>query len=895
MNRVLSLSSAALLLAAMHPVHAQERGAAQLHALVNGLTVTPRVLIIGARPGDADADLIAWLARGHHIQTGYLSLTRGESATNYTGLESGATLGAIHVQEALAARRIDGGAQFFTGAYDFGPARNTAEVFRQWSHARLLGDVVAIVRAFRPQVIMARFRADTTDRDGQHAASAVIAREVFDAATDTVQFPTMSFGMPWSPSSVYEPGGGVSIDSHEYDRVLGRSYADIAAESRAQLRSFGLVPAPWEVEGDTQWRRIAARGADSAATADPSSIFSGIDTSFARLQKTAPGEVIGAVRRELLTQVPGILAYADSARAALDLERPTIALPYLMRVVEFASSARVLLRSCRHPTRDAAASLSNTKCQPEWLDLDASLDLVLQRATDAVLAASGVTFSAVADREFLAGGDTAHVTITVVNNGDAVVRLNDVSVTGAIPLRMTEPIRIAAHGSARVMRSVTNATYANPWWIAKRDSNFYPPSVTALDGVPRPAIFLRDFLVSSVAVPENIRRLSDATVTLTMGVTTLTSSIGAVVFRTADPVLGARDNTMSGVPAVTLSFARALEWAQAGKVLKKPMRATLRSFSDVPQRVALRSSSRRGAVRLDSLPPSVVLAPHETREVWMQLRGTPDVATYDLELAGIAPSDTFDIGFRTLQYSYLPPIHYLRQAALRVQAVDVEIPNRLTVAYVRGAGDEADVALKQLGVPAYVFNAEGLTRFDLEGISTVVIGPSAFRVDPGLLTQMPRLTEFARKGGTVLVLSNPDAIVQPGVLPFPVGYARPFAEQVTQGNTPVMMIEPRARLLTWPNVITGDDWLQWVGARAPLVPTTVDARYAFVVETHDPEQRENRNSILVATVGKGRVIYTSLTLTEQIANGVPGAMRLFVNLLSAGLTAETKVAKSESK
>ncbi len=228
-------------------------------------------------------------------------------------------------------------------------------------------------------------------------------------------------------------------------------------------------------------------------------------------------------------------------------------------------------------------------------------------------------------------------------------------------------------------------------------------------------------------------------------------------------------------------------------------------------------------------------------------------------------------------------------------AVDVEIPSRLSVAYVRGAGDDTDVALRGLGIPVYVVNNEGLTRIDIDGLSTVVIGPDAFRVDRGLLTQMPRLTEFARKGGTVVVLSNPDAITQPGVLPFPVSYALPYAEQVTREDAPVVTTEPRARVLAWPNVIRGDDWLQWVGARAPTVPTSADARYAVAIETHDPEQRENRNSILVATVGKGRIIYTSLTLTQQIANAVPGAMRVFVNLLSAGLPVEAKAANDGAR
>ena len=136
----------------------------------------------------------------------------------------------------------------------------------------------------------------------------------------------------------------------------------------------------------------------------------------------------------------------------------------------------------------------------------------------------------------------------------------------------------------------------------------------------------------------------------------------------------------------------------------------------------------------------------------------------------------------------------------------------------------------------------------------------------------------------MVILANPEAASQPGVLPFPVGYAQPVVDQVTREDAPVVMTNANARLLTWPNRIREVDWRNWVGARALSLPTTVDARYARPLEIHDPGQRDNGNSILVASVGKGRIIYTSLTLTQQISNAVPGAMRMLVNLLSAGLT-----------
>ena len=881
-HRPLALAVAGFLAVCPARAQAPDRSVQALHALVAGLTVTPRVLIVGARPTDADADLIAWLARGHHVQTAYLSLTRGESALNYTGREATAALGAVHVQEALAARAIDGGEQFFTRAYDFGPARNAEDAFSHWDHLTLLGDAVAIARTFRPQVIIALFRADSIERDGHRQVSAIIARELFDAAADTVRFPAAKFGMPWTPESLHEPGGSITFDAGEFDRIAGRTPADLAAESRAQLRSFGFAMPPWERTGPSHWHRAAVRGADSLAGADSTSVFFGVDTSFRRLQRNTPYEMVSTGRRPLVVQLPAILAESDSARAALDLAHPATVIPHLKRVVELASAARILLRSCGHPARDAASSLSNTRCRAEWLDVDASLDLVLQRASDALLIASGITIEAVADREFVASGDTARVVVTVYNHGETPISVNDVSITGGIAVRMGAAFRVAAHDSVRIMRNVVTLPYAHPWWIFKRNDDFYPSSTMALDGVPRPAVLLRDFKAQGIAIPETIRRLSDVTTTITIDRTTVTSSAGDVRFRAADPVLGVRARPISGVPPVTLDFERALAWAEAGKSLSRPLRVTLTSFSDRPQTFQLRTGLP-GKVSVDSQPPSITLAPHEAREVTLRLHGRPDTSHYDLGATGVTPADTFAVGFRTAQYSYLPPLHFFREAALRVQGVDANVPRRLTVAYIRGAGDDADVALKEIGIPVYVLNTEGLTRFDIAAVSTVVIGPDAFRMDRNLVTQMPRLLEFVRKGGTLVILPNPDAVSAGGVLPWPVSYAQPLAEGVTQRAVPVTALEPRSRLLAWPNVIGTADWMAWSGARAASMPSVVDPRYVSAVEMHDPKQPQNRNALLSATLGRGHLIYTSLALTQQVQGGVPGALRILVNLMSAGL------------
>jgi hypothetical protein len=382
-----------------------------------------------------------------------------------------------------------------------------------------------------------------------------------------------------------------------------------------------------------------------------------------------------------------------------------------------------------------------------------------------------------------------------------------------------------------------------------------------------------------------MRTVSEAAVTLTVGMTTITTSNRPVVFRSADPILGVRDRAVSGVPPVTLGFERTMEWAVAGKPLKKQVRLVARNYSDRARTIALRTPPGGSGVRLDSLPRAVTLNPHDSRELSITLRGTPAQMRYELPLAGVAGAEQFTSGFRTAQYTYLAPMHFFRKSNLYVQGVSVELPPRLAVAYVRGAGDDIDVALKQLGVPVYTFNAEGLLRFGLDGISTLVFGPDAFRVDPNLAGMTDRFSEFMKKGGTIVMLDNPAAMSLPGVIPYPLALTTPYPDQVT---LPSALVTPVAtsRLLSRPNRITATDWKEWVGDRATSIPSVVDPHYERVIEMHDPDEPANRNTLLVANVGRGKFIYTSITFASQVTNGVPGAMRLFINLLSAGLGVE---------
>ncbi len=860
------------------PLPSPDRSADELYRLVHGLTVTPRVLVIGMHPDDEDSPLIAWLSRGRNIETAYLSVTRGEAAQDFGGEAAGSIIGGIRTQELLAARRVDGAHQYFTRAYDFGFARNADEVFQAWPRDSVVGDIVAIIRAFRPHVIVAVFPDSIRDGNGQHMALTTLAEQAFQSAADPQRFPPLEFGARWLPAKLYRHGPGIRIPFDEYDRVLGKTYAEVAIESSSQHRSQGLAnvanPRRTILELRRSLTRVNAEGTDT-------SFFDGVDTSFARFTPNAPATIAG--------EVPSLVAFADSARRALDAGNRTALITSLAQVVRLASDIRGEAQRCRHPSPEAVRPRDpNALCNPNALDLDASIDLVRSRANAALVAAAGISIEASADRELLATHDTASVMITVGNHGTSPVTISGIAGMGFVPA-VNQIIIIPPDSSAHVFRSVTGLDDPHLWWFGQRENNRFPGVATPLDGVSR-GIVAGPSVVPGVVIPEEMRRTSDVRIAIDVAGASVSTSIGPVMYRYADAQVGLQNRPLAGVPDATFRFPRALEWIPINKPITRNLRVAVKSHTDKPLRLGI-GMLVPGAITVDTgkgsvLPKEITLDPREERELVVPLRGMlkkADRAPFSL-WGTTAASITYQTGFTTFQRDYLPPIRVRKNSGAWIQGVDITVPPELTVLYVPDGMDDVRSALTQVGVSAREISPEQLLTQDLKNVRAIALASHALEKYPDLAAQSKRLLDFVRDGGTLVIQRGDNATVSSRLFPYPIALQRINPERVVQPDAPVTLLDAKARLLNWPNKLSLVDWSEWVVGRAELVPTTVDSRYARIIETHDADQPANANSILVARVGKGTLIYTTLTLDTQIAGGVPGALRLLVNMLSAGLT-----------
>lgn len=854
-------------------------GAAALRDALDGMTTTARVLIVGMHPDDQRPELAVWLSRVHHVETAYLFVTRGESGLNLAGPESGPTLGAIRVAETMNARRIDGAHQFFSRAFDFGPARTADEALSIWNRDSVVAELVTTIRAFRPQVIIAVRGDSVPDGDGQHAALDTLVDHAFTSSADTARFPVSLAGAPWPVAKWYRVGPGLHIETAHFDSFRGRTTAELARDVRATARTQGPRDLGDSASSVVELRLVAARRDRDDGGAVDTTLFGGIDTSFARLAADTDPRAAETVGQ--------LASLADSLRATIELARPDAAVPALVRMAMAASQLRRLFPSCGHAAANAAISVtpiaSARVCTPAELDRDAAVDLVRERATAGLLAAAGIVVEARADRELVAAGDSARVTVTIANHGELPLQLSALSVHGELGVdgnRVTAAI--APGASATFTRHVARILSDTPWWFGQRADERYPDSPWPRDGLARRGASA-SILAPNAAVPDDIRRVTDVSVLLEIAGGAIATSVGPVTFRHADARVGVQDRPLSGTTDIGLRFARPLEWIPINKPFTRVMHVKMIAYSDHPPLVGIGKLAPNG-VAVDRIPKEIHLEPREQHDLVAPISGIlrSQERKQFLLWATTEKSVTYQVGLQTIERSDLRPIRIERAAGAFLQGVDVTVPSGLVVLYVPDGIDDLRSTLTQVGVNAHELAPDVLLTTDLTHVSTIVIAPHALERFPDIEAQASHLMSFVRGGGTLVIQRGNDTTLASKLLPFPVRHAV-SPERVLSPAAPVKVLDRAARVLTWPNRIVDADWANWVTSRAEMIPSTADPRYERVVEMHDADRPENRNAILLARVGKGTVVYTALTLDQQIAGAVPGAVRLLVNLLSAGL------------
>jgi LmbE family N-acetylglucosaminyl deacetylase len=883
-SRAALLLPVVLFLLAPGPLRSQERGAVALSGVVDALGNSARVLMIGAHPDDEDTNLLAWLARGRGVETAYLSLTRGDGGQNLIGNELGEALGVIRTEELLAARRIDGARQFFTRAYDFGFSKSAEETFRHWPREELLRDVVTVVRAFRPHVIVSVFSGTPRDGHGHHQVAGILAREAFDIAGDTVRMPrdrTRWVG-PWTPLKFYRgqrgnaQGATVGVNVGEYDAVIGRSYAEIAGLSRSQHQSQGFGALQRRGPVMNYLRLETSRAGPAGDGAAERSIFDGVDTTWGRFT----GLPLPPEARIALDSIPVLTA---AAREKLDLRRPEVVTPLLSRLLDVTRDAMQAIYA-RQPAEqprgvsgpEGCFTDPDPICAGVYGDLLASLGRTASLSQEALVESVGLSVDALATRPVVAEGDTIEIDIEVFNQGSTRIELTRLLSSMGSGGLVRDTLIVLGPDSAFRQRIRVKAGWRNaPWWTEQpRIGDMFQLAEMESPVGPWPPG------VASLLQGETVFQGSRAWAMLDVGGRRLDLASPPVSFRYVDPTFGERRRPLSVVPPVTVLLDQEVEYVPARTAIDRELRVTLRSAArdTIPVQLWLQLPS---GLRTAGTPRRVVLAPGTAQQVAFRIRGVLPPGMHEIAAVAESAAGPFEDGYVEIDYPHIRPQRIYRRAVTWLSSVDVVVPRETRVAYVRGVGDNVPPMLVQLGIPVTTIDAGSFANSDLARYTTVVVGPRAFEAHPELRAAAPKLLEFARAGGRVVVQYGQYEMQQPGILPYAITINRPH-DRVTGEDVPVTIVSPGAPALRTPNRITAADFEGWVQERSVYMPRTFDERYEALLEMSDPGEPPNRGSILIARVGSGSYVYTTLAFFRQLPAGVPGAARLFVNLLAGG-------------
>ena len=881
------------------------KGALALEQSLIKLRTRASLLMIVAHPDDEDGGMLTYESRGVGARVGMLTLTRGEGGQNLMSADFYDALGLVRTQELLAAGRYMGVDQMFGTEVDFGFSKTKEEALAKWTHERVLYDSVRAVRLYRPLVVTSVFVGAPSDGHGHHQVSGEMAQEVFEAAGDPKVFPEMGLE-PWSPLKVYgrEP----------FARISDKGMFDYATNKYVPVRFYNYVTKTWSNE--------APKANVVVHEGEMSPLLGMSYVQFARkglaLQKTQIGEGVRMAPAGAFDvsyhRYGSRVKSAETERSFFDGIDVT-----LEGIATLAPAGEEWLRPALKAIDDHAAAAAKVfsvdapeRCAPELRDGLKALDALIAKVeasglsaaekanvlhelrvkrvqfNDALVQALGLRVLARMDAgkpgacsDAVTPGCAAYVPTKVINGGKEPVEVTSEFLS-------TTPSSVGkestwAPGTAKIEPGKTLDFAFEYGWTGPRVIKS-ETSKPGSDPVTRPYFTKKDSEQAYYDVSDPSLRLAPQTPPECVWVKAVYGGVpltfGQVVLA-AEKKPGDADQPMAVVPSLSISIR-----PSAGII---PL--TEKSFTVSVQIRGDEQGGVQGSTHLKlpegwlSEPRSAAFAlKHAGDKQMFSFRVTPAALaqkSYTLTAVAETANGATSEGFRAVGYKGLTLTNMYAAATYRTRGVDVKVAAGLKVGYLPGTGDEVQASLENLGVHATTLTVEDVAGGKLSGYDVVVLGVRAYAANPGLAAANGRLLEYAKNGGVVIVQYN---LGQFEYGPYPCSLGS--AEKVVDETSAVQLLAPENPVLSWPNKITARDFDGWVEERGHGFMETWDPQYQAVLETHDPGQDPQKGGLLVAKTGKGVYVYVSLALYRELPEGVPGAYRLFANLLSLGKAAK---------
>ena len=877
----------------------QDQGAAGLRLMLRRLGTTARLMQTVAHPDDEDGGMLTLESRGRGASVLLMTLNRGEGGQNKVGSNLSDVLGVLRTLELLAADEYYGVQERFSRVADFGFSKSADETFTKWGgHDVALGDMVRVIRTFRPDVLVARFSGTDRDGHGHHQASSILTREAFRAAADPQRFPEqIAQGLePWQAKKLYignvcgfgamtcdDAKWTVKLNTGQTNADLGGSYVQFAMQGLRHQLSQGS--ANWTVDpGDRFTFYKLVDSVDSPKLdkdGHEKDFLDGLDTTLPGLAaRLGPEESkVPQLRRELTEIAKKIAVASDDAKgsdsssivvpltgvltglqhAQVEVNKSALGVAaksdLLARLEEKHEEAETALNDALHITLEATTVYS----------VDANggpVKEALRKEADAMTTVSP-------GQELLAGVD--------FHNGSKQSGVMDgmkleVPEGWATVSSKTKRFSVEPGQNARVvfrLKVPKNAEYTRPYW--HRDN----PDTESVNHVD-------DEKYATLPFPPPVLRARVQYVVTGGGAAVENGISATVVARFLDEAGMERARPVSVVPA----FSVALE----------PGTQAISTHNGASSTVTVGVTSNlsreaRGVLRLE-LPAGWRSEPTELT-VHFARRGDKQDFQFKVFPAGLqegrakiravleVDGEKFSEGYTLVTREDLGSFYYYQPAVQRVSIVDVQAPHDLKIGYIMGAGDDIPTVLKQVGMDVTLIPPEKLASEDLSSYGTIVLGIRAYDTQKDVVANNKKLLDFVAAGGTVVAQYNT------GVGDFNNGHFTPYSAELSRARVsveeaPVDILAPEDGVFHYPNEITARDFDGWVQERGLYFMDKWDEHFKPLLSCHDPGEDAQKGGLLRAQYGKGTYIYTGYAFFRQLPAGVPGAVRLYVNLLSAG-------------
>lgn len=804
----------------------------QLHAGIQKLQVLGSALYLAAHPDDENTRLIAYLANVDKAETAYLSLTRGDGGQNLIAPDIRELLGLTRTQELLAARRIDGGTQFFSRANDFGYSKHPDETFNIWDKDDVLADAVWVIRQWRPDVIVLRFdpRAPGTTH-GHHTASAVIGMEAFDLAGDPNAYPEqLKYVEPWQPRRIYwnaytwrgvpdhmQQDKIIKVDVGTYLPKLGEGVAEIAARSRSQHKSQGFGSAGRR--GEVMEQLELLKGDDRDAEGE---LFANIDVSWTRVERGAEvGKALRAIEKNF------------------NFDDPSESVPALLEV------------------RKMMAELPEGFWKKKKMeDLD-----------ELIAGSLGLYLAAKTDDPIATAGQDIEIEIEATNRSKQSVKLVDYFIEGISMTRFTPDAQLSPNRpfeQTDTLMIFSHLDPSGPYWL--RDSwklGMYTVTDQALRG----------------------KAESDDPLNVTFNLEVAGEQLSftrPVRHAYTDPVKGEQVQPLEIMPPVFTELA------------ESSYLFTSTEAREIRVKVTAAKAGVTGTVELCT-PDNWQVTPEKTKfaltrkgeEQYFIFNLTPPAGQEQgmivpmVRLDGDEDGEGYTRKLVKIDHDHLPVQLADLDASAPVAKLDLEIAG-LNIGYIPGAGDAIPEALTNIGFRVSSLTKADVTTGDLSRFDAIVVGIRAYNILEDMPNYQPRLMNYVEGGGTLVIQYNTSRrlkIPMTELGPYPLQLSR---DRVTVEEAAVRILAPEHPVLNFPNKITAADFDGWVQERGLYFPNNWADEYTPILSSNDPGEPARDGGLLVAEYGKGYYVYTGYSFFRELPAGVPGAYRLFANLLGLG-------------